>query len=54
MANIYRIIQIKSNHLVSENVHMIAELSTKRIIAHHNDKRLSEFYLQEGGKNQLA
>jgi len=50
MANIYRIIQIKSNHLLSENVHMIAELPTKRIIAHHNDKRLQSFTYKMAAK----
>jgi len=39
MANIYRVIQIKSNQLLKR---------------YHNDKHFSEFYLQDGGKNQLA
>jgi len=31
MGNIYRVIQIKLNQLVQENVSMITELPTKRI-----------------------
>jgi len=31
MAKIYRVIQIKSNRLVYENIRMIADLPTKRI-----------------------
>ena len=31
MGNIYRVIQIKLNQLVQENVRMITELPTKRI-----------------------
>jgi len=31
MAKIYRVIQIKSNQLVQENVHMIADLPAKSI-----------------------
>jgi len=55
MANIYRVIQTKPNQLVYENVHMITGLPTKRISAlQHSDKHFSEFYLQGGGKNQLA
>jgi len=55
MAKIYRVIQIKLNQLVWENVHMITDLPTKRIFKRcHNDKRLREFYQQDGGKNQLA
>jgi len=33
---------------------MITELLTKRVKRYHSDKHLSEFYLQDGGKNQLA
>jgi len=54
MANIYRVIQMKLNQLLKENVHVIADLPTKRIWAHHNDKHFSEFYLQDGGRNQVA
>jgi len=32
MAKIYRVIQIKLNQLVKENVHMITDLPTKRIL----------------------
>ena len=31
MAKIYRVIQIKLNQLVKENVHMIIDLQTERI-----------------------
>ena len=54
MANIYRVIQMKLNQLLKENVHVIADLPTKRIWAHHYDKHFSEFYLQDGGRNQVA
>ena len=43
MANIYCVIQIKSNQLVSENVHMITDLPTQRIKRYHSDKHFSEF-----------
>jgi len=33
MAKIYRVIQIKLNQLVEENVHIITDLPTKRISA---------------------
>ena len=37
MAKIYRVIQIKLNQLVSENVHMITDLPTKRFTRCHSD-----------------
>jgi len=32
----------------------VTDLPTKRFKRYHSDKHLSEFYLQDGGKNQLA
>jgi len=37
MANIYDVIQIKLNHLIEENIHMITELPTKRTKRYHGD-----------------
>ena len=53
MAQIYRVIQIKLNPLVYENVHIITDKQSvfKR---YHSDKHFSDFYLQDGGENQLA
>jgi len=42
MAKIYRVIQIKLNQLVYENVHLITGLPTKRILALSLDKHFSE------------
>jgi len=33
---------------------MITELQQSLFKRYHSDKQLSEFYLQDGGKNQLA
>jgi len=56
MAKIYRVIRVKPNQLVKENVHTITDLPTKRTylsaITATNVSR--SFYLQDGGKNQLA
>jgi len=56
MAKIYRVIRVKPNQLVKENVHTITDLPTKRAylsaITATNVSR--SFYLQDGGKNQLA
>ena len=54
MAKIDRVIQIKLNHLVYENVHMSTDLQSKRIYRYHSDNISQSFYLQDGGKNQLA
>jgi len=44
MAKIYRLIQIKLNQLVQENVYMITDLPLKRIFKrYHSDKHFSEF-----------
>jgi len=43
MTKIYRVIQIKLNQLVEENVHMITNLPTKHIKRYHNDKHFSKF-----------
>jgi len=48
MAKIYRVIQIKFE---LENVHIMTDLPTKRITVANISK---SFYLQDGGKNQLA
>jgi len=55
MAKIYRVIQIKLNQIV-KNVHMITDLGlpTKRINAITLTNISQAFYLQDGGKNQLA
>ena len=43
MAKIYRVIQMKLNQLVLENVRMITDLPTKRIFKrYHSDKHFSE------------
>jgi len=55
MAKIYRVIQIKLNQLVQENVRIITDLPIKRIKRYHSDKNFLDFFcLQNGGKNQLA
>jgi len=33
---------------------MVTELPTKRVKRYRSGKHLSQFYLQDGGKNQLA
>jgi len=45
MAKINRVIQIKLNQLVQENVHMISDLPTKRRLfkRYHGDKHFSQF-----------
>jgi len=44
MAKICRVIQIKSNQIFQENVHMITDLPTKRIFKGcHSDRHFSEF-----------
>jgi len=55
MVRFYRVIQIKLNELVSENVYMITDLPTKHIFSAISVTNiLKSFYLQDGGKNQLA
>jgi len=54
MAKIYRVIQIKLNQLVSENVHVITDLPTKRFTRCHSDRHFSEFCLQHGGKKSTG
>jgi len=46
----------KLNQSVYENVRMIADLPTERSLfkRYHSDEHFSQFYLQDGGKNQLA
>jgi len=53
--NIFRVIQTKLNQLVYENLHMITDLPTKRILKRYDsDRHFSEFYPQDGGgENQL-
>ena len=52
---IYRVVQIKMNkQLVGENVHMITDYEQSVFKRIHSDKHFSEFYLQDGVKNQLA
>jgi len=53
MAKIYRVIQIKLNQLVSENVHVITDLPTKRFTRCHSDISQS-FAYNMAAKNQLA
>ena len=43
MAKIYRVIQIKMNQLVQENVHMITDLATKHIQVLSQWQTLSTF-----------
>jgi len=43
MARIDRVIQIKLNQLVQENVHMSTALQSKRIYRCHSDKHFSQF-----------
>jgi len=52
MAQIYRVIQIKLNRLVSGSIHVIADSPAKRIITVANISQ--SFYLQDGGNNQVA
>jgi len=55
MAKIYRVIQTKLNQLFWENVHTITDLYQQSVFKrYHSDKHFSEFYLEDGGKNQLA
>jgi len=49
MEKIYRVIDIKLNRLIEENVHMITDLSTKR---YHSDTHFS--FLPTAAKNELA
>ena len=43
MAKSYRVIQIKLNQLVLENVHMTTDLPTKRFKRYLSDKNFSDF-----------
>jgi len=52
MAKIYRVTQIKLNQLAQENVHMITDKAHLSVIIVTNIYQ--SFYLQDGGKNQLA
>jgi len=51
MAKMYPVIRVKLNQLVYENIHTIISLAIKRYCS---DQHFSEFYLQDGGENQLA
>jgi len=52
MATIYRVIQIKLNQFVYENVHMITDLSNKAYSSAITVTNISRsFYLQHGGDN---
>jgi len=53
MAKIYRVIRIKLNQLVYENVHMITDLPTERAVF-KRCQIYQSFYLQDGSKNQLT
>jgi len=44
MAKIYRVIQIKLNQLVQENVRIITDLPIKRIKRYHSDKNFLDFF----------
>jgi len=51
---IYRVIRIKLNQLVYENVHTITELTNNAHLSAIAVTNISRsFYLQDGGKNQL-
>ena len=57
MAKIYRVIQIKSSFRVSQFKKMsIWSLTYQQSVFKrcHSDKQFSEFYLQDGGRNQPA
>jgi len=41
MAKIYRVIQIKLNQLVSDKVHMVTDLPTKRFKRYRSDRHFS-------------
>jgi len=47
-------IHIKLIQSVYENDHMITDLTTSVLKRYHSGKHFSEFYLQDGGKKQLA
>ena len=55
-ANVSCVIRIKLNQIVQENVHMVTDFNIvqDKFKCYHSDKHFSEFYLQNGGKNQLA
>ena len=53
-AKICGVIHIKLNQLVYENVHAITSLPLKRIKRYYTANIFSEYYLQDGGENQLA
>jgi len=53
MAKIYRVIQIKVNQC--KKISILSLTYQQSVSKHyHSDKHFSEFYLQDGGKNQLA
>jgi len=54
MAKIYCVVQIKLNQSLSENVHMITDLPTAYFSAITVTNISKSFYLQDGGKHQLA
>jgi len=57
MAKIYRVIQIKLNQLVSENVHVTIWTQTynQRVFIAITVTNISQtFYLQDGSENQVA
>jgi len=55
MANIYRVIQINLNQLFFQKISILS-LTCQQSVSkrYHSDKHLWEFYLQDGGKNQLT
>jgi len=54
MVKIYRVIQIKSNQLVQENVRTITDIPTKRIYRYHSNKHFSQLLPTRWRQNQLA
>jgi len=53
MAKIYRVIQIKLKHLVQKMSTWSLTYQQNVFKRYHCDKHFLEFYLQDGGKNQL-
>ena len=55
MANIYRVIQLKLNQFKKMSIWSMAYQYQQSVFKrYHSDKHFSGFYLQDGGKNQLA
>jgi len=53
MANICRVIQIKWNQFKKMSIWWLT-YQQRAFKQYNSDKHLSQFYLQDGGKNQLA